>query len=92
MKIILFRVRLMVDKVALIQISFSVLRVYSVGIILLMPYTHNLNRYSTLENCALQGQNAEQSGNFYRRFGITSVPFTRVTLKDGTHMLSPKRQ
>lgn len=53
-----FRVRFMVDKVALMQTSFSVLRFYSVGIILLMLYTHHLNHNTTLENCALLGHKA----------------------------------
>lgn len=53
MQIILVRVGLLVDEVAMMQISFSVLRFYSVGIILLMLYTQNLNPNTTLENCAL---------------------------------------
>jgi len=41
------RVRFMVDEVALMQISFSVLRFYSVGTILLMLCTHHLNTLRT---------------------------------------------
>jgi len=93
MQIDLVHVGLLVDRVALMQISFSLLQFYSVGIILLMLYTHNLNPNTTLENCAVLGHDAAQSGNSLLTFrNNISVPFSRVILEDGTHRLSPKRQ
>jgi len=94
MQITIDRVGLLVDEVALMQIFFPpVLRFYSVGIILLLLYTHNLNPKTTLENCALLGHDAAQSGNFLPTFrNNTSVSFSRMILEDGTHRFSSKRQ